>query len=255
MFKGDSMYRIIIVDDEEKIREGIANLFPWNAIGFEVAAVFQDGESALSYIRNHPVDVVLTDIAMPVMDGIELIEALGGHDQIKIVLFSSYQSHEYTRAAIMNHVSDYLLKPIKYEQLLECFGRIKAKLDAEKHVSEDFGKSYYEKIVDTVKKYVQREYRDASLDKAAVLVRFHPSYLSRIFKEKAGIGFSDYLLSERMTKAGELLRDMRYKTYEIADRVGYDNPKNFSRAFKAFHGMSPQEYRNRAAQEGSGEPL
>lgn len=238
------MYKIIIVDDEEKIREGIANLFPWNSIGFQVVDAFADGASAMAYLRDNPVDVVLTDIRMPVMDGMQLAEALRDREHIKIVLFSSYQNFEYARAAIVNRVADYLLKPIKYAQLLECFGRIKKALDEEKHIVEEHSRTYYEQIVDKVKRYIEQQYRDATLDKAAILVKFHPSYLSRIFKEKSGIGFSDYLLSIRMKKASELLRDIQYRTYEIAYLVGYDNPKNFSRAFKTFYKMSPQEYRN-----------
>ena len=70
-----------------------------------------------------------------------------------------------------------------------------------------------------------------------------PSYLSRVFKEKSGTSFSELLLKTRMEKACEMLADIHYKSYDIAYYVGYDNPKNFSRAFKAYYGQSPSEYR------------
>ena len=95
-----------------------------------------------------------------------------------------------------------------------------------------------------VKEYIKENYKEASLENAAVRVSLSPSYLSRIFKEKCGMGFSDYLTKTRMEKACELLGDIKYKSYDIAYYIGYDNPKNFSRAFKAYFGMTPKEYRN-----------
>jgi YesN/AraC family two-component response regulator len=98
--------------------------------------------------------------------------------------------------------------------------------------------------VDKVKQYIYDNYKEASLEEAAVLVNLSPSYLSKIFKDKCGLGFSEHLVKTRMEKACELLNDIQYKTYDIAYYIGYDNPKNFSRAFKAYFGMTPTEYRN-----------
>lgn len=98
--------------------------------------------------------------------------------------------------------------------------------------------------ISKVKEYIKENYKEASLEDAAVQVSLSPSYLSRIFKEKCGMGFSDYLTKTRMEKACELLGDIQYKSYDIAYYIGYDNPKNFSRAFKAYFGMTPKEYRN-----------
>jgi YesN/AraC family two-component response regulator len=98
--------------------------------------------------------------------------------------------------------------------------------------------------VGQVKGYIEENYREASLEEAAIAVNLSPSYLSRIFKEKCGFGFSDYLIRVRMEKACELLSDIRYKSYDIAYYIGYDNPKNFSRAFKTYYGKTPKEYRN-----------
>lgn len=242
------MYKLIIVDDEPRILDGIANLFPWEKIGFHVEGVFTNCKTALSYLSTHPVNVVLSDIRMPEMDGIEFTKYLGKYPKIKIVLFSSYQNYEYFRSAIKYQVTDYLLKPIKYEELINCFSEIKKSLDIEinQEASPDKKpKSYYEKVVQTVKEYVMQNYKDASLEKAATLVTLSNSYLSKIFKEHADLGFSDFLMKIRMEKACEFLNDLHYKGYEIAYRVGYENPKNFSRAFRSYYHMSPMEYRNK----------
>ena len=237
------MYKLIIIDDEEKILDGMAKLFPWESIGFKVVGQFIRAKEALEFIDKNEVDVVLSDIEMPDMNGIELSKELLGRKEIKTLLFSSYQNYAYFRAAIQNEVSDYLLKPIEYEKLLESFGRIKNILDEERKVVVSVPKSYYDKIVYDINEYLKDKYQHASLEEAAVKVKLSPTYLSKIYKEKSGCSFSDTLLKIRMEKACEMLEDIQYKSYEIAYYVGYDNPKNFSRAFKNYYQMSPSEYR------------
>jgi two-component system, response regulator YesN len=245
------MYRVIVVDDEEKIREGIVNLFPWESIGFEIVGNFSNGKDALEWLeQNQKVDVVMTDIEMPGMDGITLSSHLTDY-RTKVVYFSSYHTFEYAKSAILNRVVDYLVKPIKYDELTKCFERIKHVLDVEN--IDDLQKqeeevvispSYYDSIISCITEYLKESYREATLEDAARKVNLSSSYLSRLFKEKVGLNFSDYLMKLRMEKAKELLGDIRYKQYEIAYRVGYDNPKNFSRAFKTYYGVSPKEFRN-----------
>ncbi|WMJ87261.1 response regulator transcription factor [Anaerocolumna sp. MB42-C2] len=238
------MYHLVIVDDEEKILDGISELFPWNNIGFEVVARFTDANSALSYVEVNPVDVVMTDISMPVMNGISLTKELKRFPHINIVLFSSYQDYEYMRAGIHYGISDYLLKPIRYEELVACFDKIRMKLDETNKVIENKPKTYYSEIIKRVDNYLQNNYQKASLEGAAEIAGLSPNYLSKIYKEKSGSGFLEKLNKIRMEKASELLMDPNYKSYEIAFYVGYDNPKNFSRAFKTYYNVSPMDYRN-----------
>lgn len=240
---GRKVYKLIIIDDEEKIASGMAQLFPWQNIGFEVEQVFTGARAALAYLEHHPVDVVLTDIEMPDMNGLELSRQLMQYPDIQKVFFSSYSNYEYFRAALQSGVTDYLMKPVAYSALLECFEKIRSRLDARTAQPEEVPKAYYDQIIYSVKQYLKTNYRNATLEEAAARVNLSSSYLSRIFKEKSGIGFSDLLLKIRMEKACELLEDIQYKSYDIAYYVGYDNPKNFSRAFKAYYHMSPSEYR------------
>lgn len=240
------MYQVIIADDEAKIRGGIANLFPWKQLGFEIAGSFSNGKEAWEFTLSHPVDLILTDIRMPIMDGLELSEQLLPHTKAKIIFFSGYQDFEYARRALRNGVFDYLLKPIKYEDLLDCLTRVRDVLDKEHHITrnmEEENLSYYEKIISAVRSYLDKEYQTATLEQAARLVNLSPNYLSRIMKEHSDCSFSDYLLKTRMENAARMLKDIRYKQYEIAYRVGYDNPKNFSRAFHQYFHMTPSEYR------------
>lgn len=238
------MYSLIIVDDEKKILDGMVHLFPWNDIGFEVEASFTDAQKALEYLEKHEVNVVLSDIEMPGISGLELSRKLGAQKKTKIVLFSSYQKYEYFRSAIQLAVEDYILKPVSYSELLACFEKVKSKLDQENNVVQEIGEGYYEQIIAKVTEYLEQNYQNASLETAAEQVNLSPAYLSKIFKEKSGSNFSDILIGIRMKKAKEMLKDSRYKSYDIAYYLGYDNPKNFSRAFKNFYHMSPSEYRS-----------
>lgn len=240
------MYRLVIVDDEEKITEGIANLFPWAELGFEVVKACSKGFEALDYIKNNPVDVLLSDIEMPDLNGIELCAQIQEMN-VKVIFISSYQKYEYFRSAILYQVEDYLLKPVKFEELKKCFTKICEKLDKEHGISsEKFpdNETYYEKVIHEAKNYIAEHYRDCTLEDVALHVNLSAGYLSKIFKEKSGKGFQDYLLEYRMQKACELLDDIHFKSYEVAYYVGYSNPKNFSRAFKAYYGKTPKEYRN-----------
>jgi two-component system, response regulator YesN len=246
------MYTLIIIDDEQKILDGMVNLFPWEKIGFRIIGSFLRAKEAFSFLSENEVDVALTDIEMPDMTGLELSRMLAERKETRVVIFSSYQNFNYLREAIRCSVADYLLKPVKYDELLACFGKIKATLDAERRIKPEIPKNYYESVVADVKDYLAGHYQDATLEKAAQKVNLSPTYLSRIFKEKSGTGFAEALAEIRMERAKEMLDDIKYKQYEIAYYLGYENPKNFSRAFSAHFHMSPSEYRNRKSMDESG---
>lgn len=239
------MYQLIIIDDERKIVEGMGQLFPWENIGFSVAGTFTSATEALDYVSHEHVDVVLSDIEMPDMTGLDLVKRLVEMGGVRTVLFSSYQNYEYFRTAIQFGVTDYLLKPVSYAALLECFTRIREKLDEESNVAQVCSQGYYEQLVGQVEEYLRGHIQDATLTRCAERVNLSPTYLSRIFKEKSGMSFSERLLKMRMERACELLSDPQYKGYDVAYDIGYDNPKNFSRAFKNYWGFTPSEYRQK----------
>ena len=237
------MYSIVIIDDEVNIAEGIAHIFPWNEMGFEVVKTFSKSREGLEYISNNKVDVLICDIEMPELNGIELV-ALIKETGIRTVYISGYQNFEYLRAAIQNQVVDYLLKPIKYSDLSECFQQIKDKLDEENTVcKEEKPNGYYENIINAVIEYLEKNYQMATLELAAEEVRLSSSYLSKIFREHADKGFYEHLMEIRMKKACEFLMDFKNKSYDVAYFVGYDNPKNFSRAFKNYYGITISEFK------------
>ncbi len=238
------MYKLVIVDDEKKILDGIAELFPWNNIGFEVTGRFTNAAAALAFLEENGADVVMTDIRMPGKDGLQLAEEISRSMDCIIVILSSYSDYEYMRKALKIDIRDYLLKPINYGELSTCFEKIRSSLDEKYKVDSNDDAPYYDKIIKSVDRYIENDYQRATLACAAELVGISSGYLSKIYKEKKGIGFQEYLNSTRMTKAAEMLADPSVKSYEIAFCVGYDSPKNFTRAFKSHYGVTPRDYRN-----------
>lgn len=191
-------------------------------------------------------DVVLSDIRMPKMDGLELSHALSkDYPDVTVVLLSGYAEFEYAREALRFGVKEYILKPIKYDTIIQVFTKIRESLDASRGIRkiDEQSPGYYDLIVDQVTQYVDEHFQNANLEDASILVSLSPNYLSKIFKRKKGKNFSEYVLDVKMEKAAGLLRDITLKTYEVAAAVGYDNPKNFSRAFKQYCGKTPREFR------------
>lgn len=257
----DKLYSLVVVDDEAGTRDTLCSCFPWEKLGFKVVFQAGDGQKALDYIRQYPVDVVLCDIRMPVFSGIDLARELYlSKTPTKVVFLSGYREFEYAKKALEFGVKNYILKPAKYEELVNVFSEIKRELDEERyykylnvHVSDkkaqNEGFDLEDEIIKTVKNYVYQNYSKATLEDAAKLVYMNPNYLSYYFKQKTGGNFSDFLTEIRMKNAAKLLKNIDLKIYEVAQMVGYSNAKNFTRSFKKYFGMTPKQYRNRGKRD------
>ncbi|UOQ86867.1 response regulator transcription factor [Gracilibacillus salinarum] len=238
------MYKMMIIDDESEIRIGLKNYFPWNQIGFDVVKDCVDGKVALNYLDQHDIDVILSDIRMPVLDGIELAKKLHeSGSNIYLIFLSGYKDFSYAKEALKYGVKDYIVKPGKFEEIQEVFSRVKLELDKEWRELDENQASYCENIIRTMKEHIQKQYASICLEDMAEVLNMSPNYISSYFKEKTGENFSTYLTKIKMEKAAELLVDYHYKTYEISELVGYHNPKNFTRMFKKYYGMTPRDYR------------
>lgn len=127
------MYTLIIVDDDELIRKGLEKVIQWEQMGFSVKRTFRSAVEALEYLKDNPVDVILTDIRMPQMSGLELIqEAKGYQKQVKAVIISGYGEFELAKQALVLKVEDYLLKPLGQEEVEAVFLKLKRGLDQER---------------------------------------------------------------------------------------------------------------------------
>lgn len=121
--------KLIIVDDETIIREGLRDMVDWEDLGYEVVGCFEDGKEAIQYIDENPVDVVLTDIMMDEVSGIDVTRNVSEHHpDIRVVILSGYREFEFAQKAIEYHASRYLLKPIDFDELAEAFAELKTEI-------------------------------------------------------------------------------------------------------------------------------
>lgn len=243
------MYQLVIADDEYEIRHGLVNYFPWNELGFEVIGEAANGKEALDLVSEGNADVLLCDIQMPIMTGIEVIKEM--HEQkspVLTVFLSGYQEFHYAQSAIKYGVKNYILKPTNFSEITEAFSQIKKELDqripaSTQTASENLKNDDDDPIINKIKDYVKINFKNATLDEAAKVVYMNPHYVSKYFKQKTDVNFSDFLFQVKMEEAAKLIKEMKYKAYEVSEMVGYSNAKNFTRAFRKYFGVSPKEYR------------
>jgi len=127
------LYNLIIVDDEQIIRNFYSTIIDWESIGFSVSKVCKNGNEALEFIKNNVVDCLITDIKMSPISGIELLKLSKDiNPNIKVVLVSAYSDFEFAKEAVKHSASDYLLKPLYAEELTQCMLKIKKELDEQK---------------------------------------------------------------------------------------------------------------------------
>jgi two-component system, response regulator YesN len=228
------MYKLLIVDDEYEIRHGISHYFPWDELGFAIAGEAENGQQALEFLAGQPVDAILCDIKMPVKSGLDLARELFEQGvKTKIVFLSGHKDFEFVKQALIYGARDYIVKPTKYKELANVFGKIKDELDRESKQDEPSEPqqpgSAEDVLIGKIKTYVESHFSTACLKDAARIVHMNPYYVSTYFKKKTGRSFSDYVIATKMNKAAEYFADPQYKTYEISELVGYGNPKNFSK--------------------------
>ena len=176
--------RLFLVDDEPAIRQGLADLFPWEDWGFVITGIFENGRQALNALRLRSADVVLTDIRMPVMDGLTLAQRIQEEGlPVHLVLLSAYADCEYAHRGLFYGVKDYIIKPVEYQVMEETFLSLRRRLAAETQKAplqpavQDF-------LTEQITAYLQTHLADATLDGAAKIVGMNALSFSRLYKSQ-----------------------------------------------------------------------
>ena len=250
------MWKAAIVDDESATRDGLLKYVPWRELGVHEVCAAEDAESMLALCRRMHPDIVISDIRMPGMDGIELCKRLREMLPLcRIIFLSGYADKEYLMAAIELSAVSYIEKPVDIARLSQAITRAVSECEAlmgragddEEAERGAEATAAYSSCVRRVIRLMEAGLTDEALglDKLAKKVYLTPSYLANVFKREVGVTVGQYLLDLRMRRAQALLRDRGLKLYQVAQMSGYADANYFAKAFKKVVGASPKEYREK----------
>lgn len=244
------MLKVLIADDEPKIRKGLKQWIDESPYKFEVVAEAKNGKEALELTQKTSPRLFIIDINMPMLNGLDCISQLKRISPNNIVvIITGYDNFEYAYKAIKYQVFDYLLKPISEGEFRNLLRKIAEEFGANKKEYDEAETCKCSCIVRGVKEYIDNCYSDAELNLSHISTLFgvNKSYISKLMKQEIGKSFIEYLTDVRLDKAKEILEnhDSRVTMYDVSIRVGYTSQHYFSRVFKNVYGISPLEYRNR----------
>ena len=265
----DNIIKVMIIDDEYLIRNLIKKCIDWNEIGIDIIGEASNAVEGLNLIVKEKPNIILTDINMPITDGLDMSKCiLEKYPDIKVIVITGYNEFEYAKRSIKIGVSDFILKPIDEEELKHSVLKLKDEI-----LNENIKKKEYKEIkekmlefnsiinlndddyndnknlnIDHIKKFIVKNIsnRDLSLKLVAEYFYVNPSYLSRIFKEKTDKTFSEYVVNTKVKIATEMLKHSNVKAYEISKKIGIDDPNYFSNWFKKCTGLSIKEYKKQS---------
>ncbi|QTH44180.1 response regulator [Cohnella sp. LGH] len=259
------MYKVLLVEDETVIRQGLRELIGKSTGYFEVTGEAANGVEALEYLKCELPDLLITDIRMREMDGLTMVARVREiYPSLPVVIISGYGEFEYAKKAIAYGVCNYMLKPIERLELVATLDKIKLALDRERGISsapaaggtaeEAHTGGDARKLIRDVKEFVKLHIDgDLRLQTVAGKVHLNATYLSQLFKAETGMNYSEYVSEARMERAKWLLAHTRLKIYDVARLSGHQSPKHFMLVFKQQTGWTAGEYRDRYGQQSSDE--
>ena len=235
--------RVLLVDDEIMIREGFKRLFDWEGHDCEVVGEAADGMEALTKIDSLQPDIAIMDINIPIMNGLKVIQMSRlKHPDTAFVIVSGYDDFSYCREALRLQITDYILKPVNYEEFGTCIDNLKIALFQRRTSRQDVPQE--ERTIHGITRYLQ-EHLAEEISLSVLADQFHLSaqYISQLFKSEIGVNFLAYLTDIRMENAKKLLLSTSLSIAEISEQCGYGDYRVFTKVFKKSEGTTPSRYR------------
>jgi len=252
------MIKALLVDDELWVIKGLLKKIKWSNYFIEIIGTATDGIEAYNLAIKLKPDIIITDVRMPGMDGLELIEKINLNlPGCLCIILSGYDDFSYVQKALRIGAFDYVLKPIDNEALEDTLVRVVKKVRDSNPGAEELEK-LYEIIEDSVSNskissivdYIAENYnKDINLNIVADLFEINPSYLSTAFKKYTGTTFSDYVADIKIKKAKQLLLYTNYKVGEICNKVGFPDYRQFVRTFKKLENTTPMQFKRGMKEE------
>ena len=257
------MLRVLIAEDEDIIRKGLIFTTDWLSMNCVVAAEAANGQEGLEKILESRPDIVIADINMPFLDGIEMIKRASETVKFKSILLTSYADFDYAKRAIEARVSEYILKPVDEEELAGIIARLEKEIAGERQKEQGLEQAeqaellggslnleYYMNLDLSENRYISRTIEEIRLHYAEKLsietiseeMGVSSSYLSRKFKEVTGQTFLDFLNKYRVQQAVALLGTREYRISEISEATGFSDYKHFCSVFKKYTTKSPTKF-------------
>lgn len=262
-------FRVVIIDDEMMVVRGLSTIVPWHEIGCDIVGTAEDGEEGLNLIKALQPDIVISDIHMPKLSGLQMIRAMNMEKKdIKFIIMTGYRQFEYAKEAIDLGVMKFLLKPTKIEEIKAAMVEVTSFIDDTLTKEEDLNYlrkkvAIYEALSDEatadsddefhkikylIKQaiiYIKEHYKE-KIELHSVAEHLHIStwYLCKLFKQEIGSNFVSIVNEVRTDEAKKLLTETNLKVYEICEEVGYNDNPYFTKTFKKYTGTTPNKYRN-----------
>ena len=242
------MYRVVLIDDENIIVEGLRRVIRWGDYGCEVVGTASDAQSGTELIRTLRPHILFTDIRMPGQDGLAMLAGLRSEfPDMQVAVLTGYRDFTYAQEAIRLGVTRFLLKPSKMDEIREALQTMVSRLDRlpPQEQTEEQNQNAGSFIVNQALSYMEKNYQQKlTLQAVADCCYVSQWHLSKLLNRYAGKSFYDVLNAIRIKKAKELLSAPKLKIGEISELVGYADTAHFARTFKKLEGMSANEFRN-----------
>ncbi|MBP3521918.1 MAG: response regulator [Oscillospiraceae bacterium] len=245
------MMKVVVVEDETLVRRGIVLTVDWAGVDCAVVGEAADGMEGLEVIRESQPDLIVTDIKMPRLDGIEMVRQLRAEgNRAHVIILTAYSDFSYAQAALKLGAVDFLLKPFQDGELEEAVTRLKSRVGptGPQTPGLEVPEECKSKYVMAALRYIAGHYNDPDISVSSVArdLGISEGHLSHVFKKETSRTLGSYLTDYRIHMAMELLRDCRSKVYEVAEQVGYRDITYFSSTFKRVVGLSPSEYQKQS---------
>jgi len=243
------MRKVVLIDDEQIILNGLIRVMPWEAYGCKVVGTAADGLEGLEAVRRHRPNILFTDIRMPNMDGLAMVAALRcQYPALQIAVLTAYRDFAYAQQALHLGVARYLLKPSKMDELVEALAEMCRRLGAlpekENEEEDEEGGEASNFVLQQAMEYIRNNCtQPLRLAEVASRVFVSQWHLSKLINRLTGQTFNDIVNQQRVERAKEMLAQPALKVHEIAGLVGFSDVAHFSKTFKRLTGRSPVEYR------------
>ena len=259
-------YRVLIVEDEPLMREYLIACLPRLHPAFLAADAAHDGMAALTLLESSSYDLMITDLRMPGMDGLQLIERVRSLGKtMPIIILTGYDEFEYARTALHFGVAEYLLKPLNDDALKETLDRLdqlirqrRSSMQLPKDLSPQNIATFvatcfsdtdgeHTLLAERAANYIASHFTEPiTQSDVAEALGITPAYLSSIFHEEKGESYTKFLTRLRMMQAALLLKSKPSMTIQsVAEQTGYASDKHFISVFKKYFGTTPHEYRQK----------